>query len=463
MSISFVSNSHAVSGNTCISAMSEPPTEPGKRGIYLGKTRIYRTPFYLDPSGLINPHMIILGMSGSGKTYFLKSFIIRSSMYNANRVLILDWNGEYNDAVSFLGGKILTLGADARVNLFELFDSTGSRGAGSTLDIISRIAKLSREERALAYNTMMDAQKQSSVRVRMCLSLLLTLLHTGEVRSGSIVAKLQQLSGNPLFADTTDFDVNSLLCGVVSLNLSCLKDDSQRGDVARAVLKIIIGAMHEKKYGGSSDTIIALDEGWRLLGNTEEVSTLFREGRKYGFNLVVATQLAKDINNEALANSACIILFKLQNGADYDILIDAGVICEQDRSKVSDLEVGNCMIRLSEKESAGRARKFLMHRIDGVRTDVYSFIGGRMNTQISGRTFSEETKKLPVSEEIRGKIIDFANESNRCIDLTSFVRLLLRLKLERMHVIPYLKALGIDDLSIINACKCAENTVLDLA
>ena len=70
MSISFISNSRLVAGNVCIDSMSEPQAESNKVGVYLGNTWIYRTPFYLDTTKLVNPHIIVLGMSGSGKKVF---------------------------------------------------------------------------------------------------------------------------------------------------------------------------------------------------------------------------------------------------------------------------------------------------------------------------------------------------------------------------------------------------------
>src|SRR5208283_3310008 len=117
--------------------------------------------------------------------------------------------------------------------------------------------------------------------------------------------------------------------------------------------------MHRSKMGKGNGVLIVLDEGWRLLGNSEEVSVLFREGRKYGFGLIVATQLVKDINNEALANSACIAIFRLQNSEDYELLMGAGVIDAQDMQRLSRLDVGSCMIELAERESGGRIRKFV--------------------------------------------------------------------------------------------------------
>ena len=67
----------------------------------------------------------------------------------------------------------------------------------------------------------------------------------------------------------------------------------------------------------NSERMIVLDETWRLVRNSEEVGILFREGRKYGFSVIVATQLASDISNEVLSNAASVFLFRMQNDSDY--------------------------------------------------------------------------------------------------------------------------------------------------
>ena len=459
MSISFVSNSRLVGSNICMEGMSEPQPEPGESGVYMGKTRIYRAPFYLDTDRLVNPHIVVLGMSGSGKTYFLKSLIARSRMYNSSRVLIIDWNGEYRDTVSFLDGKTLRCGVDARLNVFELFDTSESKGIRCVLDMINRMVGLSREERTVVYNAILNASKKPGARKRLGLGKLIEELHL--MQSGA-EAKLLQLVGNPLFAERTSFGVDELLGAITSIELSGLRDDGQRGEVARAVLRVIIGAMHRSRMGKGPDVLIVLDEGWRLLGNAEEVSVMFREGRKYGFGLIVATQLAKDINNEALANAACMAIFRLQNSEDYDLLMGAGVIDAHDRQKLSSLDVGSCMIELAERESGGRVRKFLMRRIEGVRMDTYNLVGGHMDVHISGRRFAEETERLDAGGDVKGRIISFVNENERSIDLVALAKLMLRFKLERVQVILYLKSLGVDDLSIIKACEEAEGEVLEL-
>ncbi len=99
------SNAKYASTMMCMDGMSEPSLEDDS-GVYLGKTRVYHTPFFLDTSKLLNPHIAVLGMSGAGKTYFLKSLIARNALCCNTKVLVLDWNGEYSNLISFLGGTV---------------------------------------------------------------------------------------------------------------------------------------------------------------------------------------------------------------------------------------------------------------------------------------------------------------------------------------------------------------------
>ena len=371
---------------------------------------------------------------------------------------MVDWNGEYKELVSFLGGKTLRLGADSRMNMFELFDVGKDKGARAVLDAMDKIVRFNRKERAIVYRFMLDSTKSANAALN--LKMLIKQLNV-DPQNTYADSKLRQLMGNPLFADHTNFDIKSILDGVTSIDLSGLKDDGQRGEVARAVLGILIRAMHRSEMTSSARTLIVLDEGWRLLGDSEEVSTLFREGRKYGFGLAIATQLAKDVNNEAMANAAFIAIFKLQSGEDYDLLTEAGIISGNDIPLLSGLDVGKCMIRLAKKESSEDARKFLMGRIEGVHTEIYNLVCERMDISVSGRKFLEETERLTANIETKSRIIDFANENGRNIDLTALVKLTLRLGMKRPEIVPYLKALGVDDLSIIKSCEAADFAALE--
>ena len=81
---------------------------------------------------------------------------------------------------------------------------------------------------------------------------------------------------------------------------------------------------------------------------------------------------------------------------------------------------------------------------------------------VVSRSSAEETGKLDADAEARSRITDFANENGRNIDLASLIRLMLRLGMNRSDIIPYLKALGADDLSIMAACEAADALALEI-
>src|SRR5271157_3719554 len=103
------------------------PPEPRKdlllsqpsQGVYIGKTRFLRTPVFWDPSKLINPHLAIIGITGSGKSYTVKTFLTRASLIWNTNAIILDWVGEYNEWVKQAGGRVINL-AKERLNILDL-------------------------------------------------------------------------------------------------------------------------------------------------------------------------------------------------------------------------------------------------------------------------------------------------------------------------------------------------------
>ena len=178
---------------------------------------------------------------------------------------------------------------------------------------------------------------------------------------------------------------------------------------------------------------------------------MFREGRKYGFCVAVATQMVNDINNEVLSNSACLFLFRLQNEGDYKLLVDCGIINEEYKQKIMRLPVGSCMISMALTGSNGRISKFFLESTDGIATNVYTIIGEKMQKKISYRLFVDSTKKLMAGNEQKEQLINFVAENNNEIEDTQLIRFLLGLKVERYEIICYLRAFGLKDMEIVKS------------
>ncbi|MGC9037464.1 MAG: helicase HerA-like domain-containing protein [Candidatus Micrarchaeia archaeon] len=65
-------------------------------GIYLGLDADLHRPTFLDFEKLVNPHVFVCGMSGSGKTFLLKSLAVKLASLLGMRVFCIDFTGEYS-------------------------------------------------------------------------------------------------------------------------------------------------------------------------------------------------------------------------------------------------------------------------------------------------------------------------------------------------------------------------------
>ena len=75
--------SKELAGKMILAHPPEPRKElllsPPGDGIYLGKPA-FSNPVFWDFRKLINPHISIVGITGSGKSYLVKSFLTRASL-----------------------------------------------------------------------------------------------------------------------------------------------------------------------------------------------------------------------------------------------------------------------------------------------------------------------------------------------------------------------------------------------
>ena len=296
-------------------------------GIFIGFTKYYSIPLFLDLNALINPHISVIGMSGSGKTYFLKSVILRSNIYMGQGVFILDWNGEYSELIGYVGGK-------------ELFLDTTMEPAQSILEALKCI-----ESNKITYNNQ-----------------------------------------------------------IISCNLSSIKNREYKAHASKIFLKMIADEMITHRINRKASNIIVIDEAWKLLDGNE-LSMLFREGRKYGFSIVIATQLAKDILNDIISNSASIVVFKLQNSEDFSLLIESGVVSEKNKDLISNLERGSCLLMQRLKVNSGMQTSTIIKQVSGFDYSTCNIIGEKMDFKIANNVFLKETEAMDTSKENISKIL----------------------------------------------------------
>jgi hypothetical protein len=78
-------------------------TEPTKseaeknseEGALIGTSRQLSMPVFISPARALNPHILVCGMTGGGKTYLTRSLITRLVLFSKSNAILIDFTGEY--------------------------------------------------------------------------------------------------------------------------------------------------------------------------------------------------------------------------------------------------------------------------------------------------------------------------------------------------------------------------------
>jgi DNA helicase HerA-like ATPase len=352
-----ISNSINAAKLLTVFMASEPAPEDDDitDGIYVGKTLVYNLPFFLNNSKLINPHISIVGMTGSGKSYLLKSMIMRMLISSKVNVLIIDWSSEYSQLVMGLGGNVRR-DIDRNVRLVDF--------------LCNRIS---------------------------------------------------------------------------SIDLSTIKDPSIAGCVARDILIEVSKSMSCSELNERVSWVIVIDEAWKLADYEKVLGRLFREGRKFGFSIIVATQLMKDVNNEILANAACSFVFRLQGSDNFDALSSSGLLKYNDVETVKSLKRGCCVVSMRNRSNF--EQNFVV-KVEGFSFKSYSlsFCGEKM--KMSKESISNAISNMGIDTEGRLKLFRFFEDAGQSLDLVQVISMMMGLGVKRIDIISFFSELGVDEASV---------------
>ncbi|MGC8572062.1 MAG: ATP-binding protein [Candidatus Micrarchaeia archaeon] len=446
-----ISNNNEASKYISIFGQSEPVIdENSEKGIYIGRTALYNSPFFLDHSMLMNPHICAIGTTGSGKSYFLKNYIIRSFNAGINNILIIDWNNEYLEVMNFIYGKTIFLGSENHINIFEIFKNKMKAAEYTTSSIVSMLG-LDSNEKAMLYNIISSALMEEE-NEHVNLRYIMNMMSMPSMRM--LRLKLAELLNSNIFADTNTFDPESLLNGVCSLNISRLDSDAQRKLVVSAFLDLLIEFMHNMQISEANRRLVVIDEAWKIIDANKSFVQLFREGRKYGISIAIATQNLKDIPLSILSNIASVFIFRMQNSEDVESLMNAKILDKKFEDLPSKLETGSCIVHLIYKSKL--VKNFMIKKVDGLITNICNLkIDDNMMAKISIEKIVEEAN-IFFRRDMVEKIREFIESNNRDIELSALIKMLIKEGSSRSEIVAYLRALDINDLAIVSSINNLE-------
>lgn len=315
--------------------------EAGKVKVYLGHDRskkgkegwVFWEPLVDKPKKIPNPHIMILGTSGSGKTQTLKALIYELHQQNVPAV-IFDFHGEYaEDGFNkAFDAKVIDPLKGVNINPLELPTDPGTGNKASPVQLVSEVTeiidgiyRLGHQQKALLRKAIYHALEEAGIskkdpdtwnRTSPGFDTLDTSLNHYEALGDPVASKLRSKLGElfetELFSVKKPLPIDLLLKGVTVLNLQSLHWDSKlQVTLSRFFLKKIYNEMLKRKETKGIRMFCVIDEAHKVTSDPI-IEDLVREARKYGLGLILASHMPKDFHEAVFSNTATKIVLKLE-------------------------------------------------------------------------------------------------------------------------------------------------------
>ncbi|MCS7107832.1 MAG: ATP-binding protein [Sulfolobales archaeon] len=308
-----------------------------------------------------NKHMVIVGMSGSGKSYLAMKLI--KQLAGKFPILVIDPHGEYTNLARELKGRVLTP-SEGPVNPLETLGKPKSVRAEEVSDMVRRIFKLGNVQKYSLYTLILNTYERLSggqtPTFNDVYETLINYLDGGQDSKDVYLSKevlntlipyLNLLRGPYLLS--TSLSVEDLMNDLTVIDLSVVESDYVVGIYVESLLHLI--ETYVKTF--SRPLFMVVDEAHRFMGGRVAplLSKLVIEGRKFGLGLIIITQQPLDLEASIIANSAYVVSFAIQepNNLNYisKLLCGSYVRYEVVRDLLMNLKKHEALIKIRDEGS----------------------------------------------------------------------------------------------------------------
>ncbi len=458
------------------------PPEPRKElllsrpneGVYIGKTRFMRTPVFWNPAKLINPHIAVIGITGSGKSYLVKTFLTRASLIWNTNAIILDWVGEYEKWVKQAGGQVINL-AKERLNIMDLVGlpkTSRIKQIVAALDILAELKSFPNERDEIEEALEIVYEKKD----KPTLADVADWLERKDRKKSARILRRFTAEGSDFFAGNSTLDIKKMTTsGLVCMDLHDLPTEEMRSLAGLTILQYIKELMRTegmKEDNSKVRLFVVLDEAWKIAQDERsDVITIVREGRKYNFSLVIATQNPTDMHKTIFSNIGSIFVLRLVLREFRDYVKESIGYSNFVDGEIGRFGVGDAAVSMIFAERQAKSSTFLMEKIDGEEPLLkYTIKGGEMNIEIEREQFMRMLYELGLNESQVGILKSEFEKGDGTMDGEQLVAVMEKFGYSKPSIISFLRQLGIDEKNLIRvfslvrmrrASKGVVNVVLD--
>ncbi|VVB59839.1 Uncharacterised protein [uncultured archaeon] len=324
-------------------------SSPDKQGILFAHEEETSNPIFINFSKMSNKHFLILGISGSGKSYTAKYLMLQILFAEDSQVFILDPNAEYKQICERFGGQNIELSRTSKsmINVFDLngtdfgskmltliplFDIIVGGLTESQKGVLNRVLPLVYEHKGIFKDDTKTWTKEPPVfsDLYKVLELELKEYEKRDRRRLSPDTKSLQVLLNRIgmycrsgffgFMDRpTEIDVQNKF---LNFDLSKLPQA-----VKPLMMFIVLDFIKREIEKDNSSKVLLIDEGWALLRSKEAegyVLNFIKTSRKFGASIGFVTQEIEDLLNSdggrSILNQASVKLLMRQNTSNIDLI-----------------------------------------------------------------------------------------------------------------------------------------------
>lgn len=391
-------------------------------------------------------------------SYLVKTFLTRASLIWNSNAIILDWVGEYDKWVKQAGGTVLHLGTE-HLNLMDLAGLTPSERTKqimSALEILLDLHNFPSER-----NDIEEAIEDTYAGVKNpTLSNVVDMLDKGRKKSAARLLKHFTTQGSDFFAKPSTLAMEKLTnSGLMCIDLHSLPTEEMRSLAGLTILQFLKEKMRreEMKEEKGVRLFVVVDEAWKIASDERsDVITIVREGRKYNFALIVASQNPTDMHKTIFSNVGTMFILRLILREFKDYVRQSLSYSDYIDSEISKFGVGDAALNMIFAKRSSGSHTFLLNKIDGEEPlFIYALEVDGMSVEKEREQFCNMLYELGLTDEQIGLVKNEFERSDGTMDATAFVSLLEKFGYSPSSIMGFLRQLEVDEKDIVEIFSLA--------
>ena len=210
--------------------------------------------------------------------------------------------------------------------------------------------------------------------------------------------------------------------------------------------------------------LVVLDEAWKVAkDDNSDAVMIVREGRKYQFGLIVASQNPTDISEAIFSNVGTTFILRVKFERFLDYLQSTLNFSDYMREGIAKLGVGQAAVNMAFQATADFSETFLIDKIEGeepmqeffldmdsvLSKEELSMEGAARSVSFEKDELKKKMREYGMSEEQGDEIVALFSKKGRRMEIAAFVVLLQRYGIARNNISGFLKELSLEDNALV--------------